>query len=435
MYNTLLLIVLVLAGQDADQKTGSATSGAAGETRAASTQKAIPFREEKVGDVAVAGVTAKGVSAGIPITVDEAFAEKHQINAISAMFRVIVPQDKGVLMLPGGQKTGVPELLRLSVGTDDGRAVEILRFTNLTLPQTDSVQQRLALCEEVLRDKGLQAVTDGYEQIKYLESYATKVGRYDAVCVHAHMKKPETGDHYAVKLVGILNPQQNGCVLAFLMADTALSDIKTPGDLAAKGIGLQIIHSLQFADAPAAASSGAATMVASDRSGEPGVKADSPEALKLLAVRLQKGHSQRDAEVVQDVTLGLLPTSEQILAALAPDAPEADRDAVLKLHAGLPKEGQSLLGLLSMRPEQTEIQVHAATTEQLAGTVPASAGLQEFPGGSVQAAKKGLLRKGMTFYEVEFLEPGKDAGMKFHLFYWTGASWKMLGPVWRTVSN
>ena len=39
----------------------------------------------------------------------------------------------------------------------------------------------------------------------------------------------------------------------------------------------------------------------------------------------------------------------------------------------------------------------------------------------------------MTFYEVEFLEPGKDAGMKYHLFYWDGKQWSMLGPVWRTL--
>ena len=41
-----------------------------------------------------------------------------------------------------------------------------------------------------------------------------------------------------------------GCVLAFLMADSKLSDIKGPEDLASKGIGLAIIHSLRFIDAP-----------------------------------------------------------------------------------------------------------------------------------------------------------------------------------------
>jgi hypothetical protein len=39
----------------------------------------------------------------------------------------------------------------------------------------------------------------------------------------------------------------------------------------------------------------------------------------------------------------------------------------------------------------------------------------------------------MTFYEVEFVPPGKDLGMKFHLFYWDGSQWTMLGPVWRVI--
>jgi hypothetical protein len=39
----------------------------------------------------------------------------------------------------------------------------------------------------------------------------------------------------------------------------------------------------------------------------------------------------------------------------------------------------------------------------------------------------------MKFYEVEFVKPGEDMGMKYHLFFWDGARWKMLGPVWRSM--
>jgi hypothetical protein len=44
-----------------------------------------------------------------------------------------------------------------------------------------------------------------------------------------------------------------------------------------------------------------------------------------------------------------------------------------------------------------------------------------------------VLRPGLTFYQVEFLEPGKDDGMKYHLFYWDGEQWTMLGPIWRVL--
>ena len=88
-----------------------------------------------------------------------------------------------------------------------------------------------------------------------------------------------------------------------------------------------------------------------------------------------------------------------------------------------------------MRSGQTKIMVHAATTEQLAGKSAAPESLPEFPGGAIQAAKKGMLRPGMTFFEVEYLEPSKDVGIKYHLFFWNGDSWSMLGPVWRSIGK
>jgi hypothetical protein len=44
-----------------------------------------------------------------------------------------------------------------------------------------------------------------------------------------------------------------------------------------------------------------------------------------------------------------------------------------------------------------------------------------------------VLRPGVTFYEVEFLQPGQPRGIKYHLFYWDGRRWAMLGPVWRSA--
>ena len=31
--------------------------------------------------------------------------------------------------------------------------------------------------------------------------------------------------------------------------------------------------------------------------------------------------------------------------------------------------------------------------------------------------------------------PGKDSGMKYHLIYWDGRQWMMLGPVWRVMEQ
>ena len=62
------------------------------------------------------------------------------------------------------------------------------------------------------------------------------------------MTKP-TGEHYVLKLAGILHPTQKGGVLASLMADTKLSEIKRPEDLSSKGLGLVILHSIKFVEA------------------------------------------------------------------------------------------------------------------------------------------------------------------------------------------
>lgn len=86
------------------------------------------------------------------------------------------------------------------------------------------------------------------------------------------------------------------------------------------------------------------------------------------------------------------------------------------------------------KPEQKNVQVHAAKTEDIIKYREGSVAFKEFPGGAKKAAEA-VLRPGMTFYEVEFLEPGKDAGMKYHLFYWDGKQWSMLGPVWRVLET
>jgi hypothetical protein len=46
-----------------------------------------------------------------------------------------------------------------------------------------------------------------------------------------------------------------------------------------------------------------------------------------------------------------------------------------------------------------------------------------------------MLRPRMTFYEVELVKPGETAGMVYHLFFWDGAQWTMLGPVWRMIGQ
>lgn len=82
------------------------------------------------------------------------------------------------------------------------------------------------------------------------------------------------------------------------------------------------------------------------------------------------------------------------------------------------------------RPEQTELKLWAATTEDLqTGTGNA----REFPGGYKKVAP--FLNKGLVFYRFKFVEPGKDLGISFDgLVFVNGRfvifpkPWRMLGP-------
>lgn len=206
----------------------------------------LPFKEEKVGHFQVGSATLEGAFIGTPITVDAAFTTKHENGPPSAAFKVIVPKGEDVRFLPGGKKTGAPELMKLTLPNADAtKAVEIVRFVNLTVPM-GAREAREQIVANLLKEKVFPMVTQGYEQAKPLDLYATKVGAYDAVSMHLEMTKPGSGEVYLVKAIAILHPSQPGSVMAMLMADNKLSEIKTPADLQSKGFSMKIIHSLKF---------------------------------------------------------------------------------------------------------------------------------------------------------------------------------------------
>jgi hypothetical protein len=155
-------------------------------------------------------------------------------------------------------------------------------------------------------------------------------------------------------------------------------------------------------------------------------QADTPDNLKGLLDTLVKASEGGDAKKAAALTRNLIPDEAALKKALKDDAGEMVKklaDAVKQIPAD-----DAAVAKMMRRGEadRTEIQVHGATTEEIA------AGAKEVPGGAVDAAKT-ILRPGMKFYEVEFVKPGEDMGMKYHLFFWDGARWKLLGPVWRSM--
>jgi hypothetical protein len=144
-----------------------------------------------------------------------------------------------------------------------------------------------------------------------------------------------------------------------------------------------------------------------------------------------KAGESGDTKKAAALTRNLIPDEAALKKALKDDAGELVKklaDAVKQIPAD---DAQVAKMMRRGEADRTEIQVHGATTEEIAAGGDAA---KEFPGGAVDAAKT-ILRPGMKFYELELVKPGEDMGMKYHLFFWDGARWKMLGPVWRSMKG
>lgn len=204
-------------------------------------QATLPFKEE--------GFNVKTVFVGSQLMVDREFTTTHQNGPPSAEFRIIVPTGLDIRFLAGGKKSGASELVKLTLVSKDGKqAAEILRFVNFNI-SAGPAAARLGKAAEVLRAQALPMITASYEDPKVLDLYATRIAGYDAVSMHVQMTKPGSGEVYLVKAAIILHPRANG-VMAFLMADNKLSDVRTPDDLHTKGMGVRLIQSLRFIDHP-----------------------------------------------------------------------------------------------------------------------------------------------------------------------------------------
>jgi hypothetical protein len=156
-----------------------------------------------------------------------------------------------------------------------------------------------------------------------------------------------------------------------------------------------------------------------------------PENLKALLETIHHLiYVKKDARSAAALLVSLFPNEERVRKALRDDpAPDA-LQKILDIHKQFRLLATNINELAGM--DQKIVKVHGATTEEIARNARDSVVFAEFPGGAIRMAGQ-ILRPGMTFYEVEFLEPGKESGVKYHLFFWDGKQWSMLGPVWRAL--
>lgn len=160
-----------------------------------------------------------------------------------------------------------------------------------------------------------------------------------------------------------------------------------------------------------------------------------PQNLKALFERVhQDVYVKKDSKQAAALWKSLLPDEARLKKALKDNVAPATLQQIMGMHQKFSGSVTPTAVAKVARDAQTEVQVHGATTEDIISYRGGSVAFKEFPGGTKRVAAQ-LLRPGMTYYEVEFLEPGKNAGMKYHLLYWDGKQWSMLGPVWRVLKQ
>ena len=157
---------------------------------------------------------------------------------------------------------------------------------------------------------------------------------------------------------------------------------------------------------------------------------DDPDNLRALLDTIVKASESGDLKTAGALVRGLLPDAAALKKAFRDDVPAEVLATIRANIERVPADDAALAGGIRRGdPTQTQINVHGATTEEIQGGSTRAAG--EFPGGAKEKAV--LLRPGFRFYEAELVAPGEDLGMKYHLFFWDGSQWRMLGPIWRSL--
>lgn len=154
-----------------------------------------------------------------------------------------------------------------------------------------------------------------------------------------------------------------------------------------------------------------------------------------LAALFEASHAAcigKDFAKGKAITMSVIPSTEQLKKLFKDDVPVAQIDKLVERFKAPPPSDEKAACIFYPGEGRTEIRVHASTVEDLAAYKQGTPAYDEFPGGARKLAEKAL-RPGTTFYEVEVTEPGKDLGTKFHMFFWDGGQWRMMGPAWREI--
>lgn len=160
---------------------------------------------------------------------------------------------------------------------------------------------------------------------------------------------------------------------------------------------------------------------------------DGADGLKALFEASHAACTSKDFAKGKALTLSVVAGKEQLKKVVRDSVPAEQLDKLAEQFKNLPPGDEKTACVFYPGDGRTEIKVHASTVEDLAAYKEGTPAYEEFPGGARKLAETAL-KPGTTFYEVEVTEPGKDRGTKYHMFFWDGAQWRMMGPAWRVLN-
>ena len=126
----------------------------------------------------------------------------------------------------------------------------------------------------------------------------------------------------------------------------------------------------------------------------------------------------------------LLPDENRLRRGLRDDVPPTEIARILELEKdAMPPKYEDLYTIFNPDRAASVVRLYRATTEELISNPRDTAARVCFPKLSHQTAKE-KLRPGVTWYIVELALPGADEGFRYHLIFFDGQHWTMLGPIW-----
>jgi hypothetical protein len=164
----------------------------------------------------------------------------------------------------------------------------------------------------------------------------------------------------------------------------------------------------------------------------PFTQENKPENLKAyFELIYQTLYTKKDPKEAAALFRALIPDQERVQRALKDDAAPEIVHKILNVFQRLGIPGESDMPKI-LPEDKSAVAVFGATTEEIAAYQEGSTAFQYFSRGAKRVGEQ-ILRPQMTFYQVRVTAPSKTSGLTYHLFYWDGGQWSMLGKPWQAL--